>query len=119
MSGVRSDHAGLAAEDIVQRAHEVTGHSLLARRWCGEAGEIDLILDDAADTGGLVFVEVKSVATHDAALRSLSPRQLVRIALAAEEDIGSLAPPALFEKRIDLASVDGEGRVEIVPNIAA
>ena len=119
MSGARSYHAGLAAEDIVQRAYEATGHTLRARRWRGKAGEIDLILDDATDAGGLVFVEVKAAATHDTALSSLSPRQLARIALAAEEYIGSLDAPALIAMRIDLAAVDGAGRVEIVPNITA
>ena len=119
MSGARSYHTGLAAEDIVLRIYESTGHSLRARRWRGKAGEIDLILDDATDAGGLVFVEVKAAATHDAALLSLSPRQLARIALAAEEYIGTLDLHSLIAMRIDLAAVDGEGRVEIVPNITA
>lgn len=116
MSGARSYHAGLAAEDIVQRVYEASGHALRARRWRGKAGEIDLILEDAE---GLVFVEVKAAASHDAALRSLSPRQLSRIARAAEEYLGTLDAPALVPMRVDLAAVDGEGRVEIVANITA
>jgi putative endonuclease len=119
MSGARSYHAGLAAEDIVQRAYEATGHVLRARRWRGKAGEIDLILDDATEAGGLVFVEVKAAATHDAALQSLSPRQLARISLAAEEYLGTLDVAVAVPMRIDLAAVDGAGRVEIVPNITA
>ena len=116
MSGARSYHAGLAAEDIVLRAYEATGHRLRARRWRGLAGEIDLILDSDE---GLVFVEVKAAASHEAALHSLSPRQLSRIARAAEEYLGTLSSPGLVAMRIDLAAVDGQGRVEIVPNITA
>jgi putative endonuclease len=116
MSGARSYHAGLAAEDIVLRAYEATGHRLRARRWRGMSGEIDLILDGDE---GLVFVEVKAAASHEAALHSLSVRQLARIARAAEEYLGTLAGPGLVAMRIDLAAVDGQGRVEIVPNITA
>jgi putative endonuclease len=116
MSGARSYHAGVAAEDIVLRTYEATGHRLRARRWRGKAGEIDLIL---AGGDGLVFVEVKAAATHEAALHSLSPRQLSRIARAAEEYLGTLERPGLLPMRIDLAAVDGQGRVEIVPNITA
>ena len=116
MSGARSYHAGFAAEDIVLRAYEASGHRLRARRWRGRAGEIDLILDSGE---GLVFVEVKAASTHEAALHSLSPRQLSRIARAAEEYLGTLERPGLLPMRIDLAAVDGQGRVEIVPNITA
>jgi putative endonuclease len=116
MSGARSYHAGFAAEDIVLRAYEAAGHRLRARRWRGRAGEIDLILDGP---DGLVFVEVKAAATHETALQSLSHRQLARITRAAEEYLGTLDGPGLVAMRIDLAAVDGQGRVEIVPNITA
>jgi putative endonuclease len=116
MSGARSYHAGLAAEDIVLRTYEATGHRLRARRWRGKAGEIDLVLDGAE---GLIFVEVKAAATIDAALLSLSPRQLARIARAADEFLATPGVPPLVVMRIDLAAVDGQGRVEIVPNITA
>ncbi|MGI1663899.1 YraN family protein [Palleronia sp. KMU-117] len=116
MSGARSYHAGLAAEDIVLRAYEAAGHRLRARRWRGKAGEIDLILDG---NEGLVIVEVKAAATIDAALQSLSHRQLARIARAAEEFLAMPDVPPLVAMRIDLAAVDGQGRVEIVPNITA
>lgn len=114
MSGARSYHAGLAAEEIVLRAYEASGHRLRARRWRGKAGEIDLIF---AGDDGLVFVEVKAAPSHEAALASLSARQLARIARAAEEFLSTPDTPALVAMRIDLAVVDGQGRVEIVPNI--
>jgi putative endonuclease len=114
MSGARSYHAGLAAEEIVLRAYETSGHRLRGRRWRGKAGEIDLIFEGDE---GLVFVEVKAAASHDAALASLSARQLARITRAAEEFLSSLDAPGLVAMRIDLAVVDGQGVVEIVPNI--
>lgn len=114
MSGARSYHAGLAAEDIVQRSYEASGHRLRARRWRGKAGEIDLIFEGV---DGLVFVEVKAAALHETALASLSMRQLARIARAAEEYLATLTGPPQIAMRIDLAVVDGQGRVEIVPNI--
>lgn len=115
MSGARSYHAGLAAEDIVQRSYEASGHLLRARRWRGKAGEIDLIFEGAE---GLVFVEVKASASHESALESLSMRQLARVARAAGEYLATIDDTGQVPTRIDLAVVDGKGRVGIVPNIS-
>lgn len=114
MSGARSYHGGLAAEEIVLGHYLARGHALRARRWRGRAGEIDLIL---ASADGYVFVEVKSSATHARALGSLSSRQIGRIATAAAEYM-ALHPGAPHDgARVDLAVVDARGVVEVVENI--
>jgi len=56
MSGSTSYHAGFAAEEIVADHYWRNGRSVLARRWRGKGGELDLITRDGDD---IVFVEVK------------------------------------------------------------
>ena len=114
MSGARSYHGGLAAEEIVLGHYLARGHTLRARRWRGRAGEIDLIL---ASADGVVFVEVKSSATHAKALHSLSARQIGRIATAASEYMAQHPWAQSGEARVDLAVVDTRGMVEVVENI--
>ena len=59
--------SGTLAEESVARLLEHRGMTILARRWRGQAGEIDLV---ARQGSCLVFVEVKQSATHqEAALR--------------------------------------------------
>jgi putative endonuclease len=110
MSGARSYYAGLAAEEAVQRHYEKQGHDLLAHRWRGTGGEIDLIFEKGE---GLVFVEVKTSTSLEAAIASLSVRQIGRITDAAAEFAGDTLRPI----RIDLAAVDGAGHVEVIANI--
>lgn len=113
MTGARGFHAGRAAEDSVCRHYIARGARLIESRWRGPAGEIDLIF---AMDGHLVFVEVKSAATLDAALARLSPRQLARIAASADHYAARL--PELPHLRLDLAAVDGTGRVEVIENVS-
>ena len=113
MSGSGSYHAGRAAEEIVARLYETGGYRVLARRWRGQGGEIDVIVARAAET---VFVEVKSSATHDAAAWRVSPRQVRRLFDAAAEYMGALPDGQDSAVRFDVALVDGAGRVEIVEN---
>lgn len=113
MSGARSYHAGLAAEDAVLRHYAAKGGRLLARRWRGRAGEIDLIV--AIDTT-TVFVEVKASRTISRAAARLGGRQAARIAAAAEEYLAASGRGLAVPARIDVALVDGVGRVEIIEN---
>ncbi len=113
MSGSVSYHAGLAAEEIVARHYEAQGYRILARRWRGQGGEIDVIATRDAET---VFVEVKASATHGAAAWRVGPRQVRRLFDAAAEYMGSLPDGQDSAVRFDVALVDGTGRVEVVEN---
>jgi len=112
--GLAAHLSGAAAEDAAARLYEVSGWTILERRWRGVAGEIDLIVSRHEVTA---FVEVKQSANTDAAIASLRPRQLARIAAAAEEYFFSSVQPGENLMRIDLAAVDRTGRVEILENL--
>ncbi len=89
------------------------GCTLVARRWRGRGGEIDLVLREGVT---VVFVEVKRAATHAAAAERIGGRQAVRLHAAAEEFLASEPGGAASETRFDVALVDGAGRIEILPN---
>lgn len=105
--GQTNHAAGLAAERIVTRHYQAAGARLLASRWKGPGGEIDLIFAEGPVT---VFVEVKKARSFDAALQRLGPRQLQRIAASASAYTAG-------EMRIDLAVVDGIGDVQVLKGI--
>jgi putative endonuclease len=111
MSGAASYHGGLSAEEQVARHYTDRGLIVAARRWRGQAGEIDLILRDGAL---VVFVEVKQSRTHDAAVTHLTPRQFARIYRAAEEFIGHEPAGSLTEVRFDVALVDATGVIRVL-----
>ncbi|MFC0199348.1 YraN family protein [Paracoccus rhizosphaerae] len=104
--------AGRMAEENVLRAYKGAGADLLAERWRGRAGEIDLILRDGDD---IVFVEVKAAATHAEAAARLQPAQMRRIMLAACEycETQGLGQVTM---RFDAALVDATGRVDLLRN---
>ena len=112
--GMTAYLSGAAAEGAVAKQYERAGWTILERRWRGEAGEIDLIV---ARGDVMAFVEVKKSKTKDAAIASLHPRQLARIAAAAEVYFLQLDETEVRDMRIDLAAVDGAGRVEILENL--
>ena len=116
MQGATRHHSGKAAEDAVARHCMDLGLAVIARRWRGQAGEIDLILADGAC---VIFVEVKRAPTHDAALARLGAGQIRRILRAADEFLATRPDGLLTEARLDLAVVDRLGRVEIWTNILA
>lgn len=89
------------------------GLSIVAERWRGRGGEIDLI---ARDDSGYVFVEVKSGRDLSVAAGRLSLRQVRRLAAAAEEFLGTVAGGLANPLRFDLALVDRQGRIDIVEN---
>lgn len=110
----RTNHiAGLMAEDSVARLYEARGLTVLAKRWRGRSGEIDLICR-AGDC--LVFVEVKKAASHAGAAWRLGAAQQRRICNAAVEYCASTSRSTLTEMRFDAALVDGIGRVEVLEN---
>jgi putative endonuclease len=114
--GLRAYHAGIAAEDQVARHYDRVGKSVCARRWRGRHGEIDII---ARDGDTVVFIEVKQSGTHLQAAEHLSPRQMERICMAGLEFLEGEPRGQLTDVRIDVALVDGAGRLEILENAFA
>ena len=105
--------SGQMAEDRVAERYNAQGYTVLARRWRGKAGEIDLICQKDEC---LVFVEVKSSRTHACAGERLGRRQMDRICRAACEFCGNRSAGLLTEMRFDAALVDGTGRIDVVEN---
>ncbi len=116
MSGATSYHAGLCAEDSVVNAYQRSGQTVVARRWRGQAGEIDLI---ARDGSQVIFIEVKKSHSHAAAAERLSLRQMARISLAAAEFLDGEPAGLDTDARFDVALVDSHGRIEILQNAFA
>lgn len=114
MDGAVAYHSGVAAEHSVARSYEDRGYRVRERRWRGQGGEIDLILESET---GLVFVEVKKSRSFARAIEQLSQRQLNRICMAANEYVGNEPNQMDTEMRFDLALVDSHGVVEVVENI--
>ena len=110
IAGHRAYRDGLAAEDAVADHYASLGYPVLARRWRDHGGEVDIICQG---DGELLFIEVKKADCFDWAAERLSFAQLERIALAAEEYIGTVAADPLMPMRIDLAKVDRQGQIEI------
>lgn len=111
--GLSAQASGAAAERLVEDRYAALGCAVLARRWRGPSGEIDLILRDGAC---VIFVEVKKSATVDMAAERLGRRQMDRICNAALEFCEALPTGSLTEMRFDAALVDATGKVEIVEN---
>lgn len=112
--GLTNYQDGLSAEEAVAAHYAARGLPVIAKRWRGRGGEIDLI---CRDPEVLIFVEVKKSRSFDAAAAHLSYAQLLRIAHAAEEYIGTKADDPLTPMRLDLAMVDATGAIEIQENL--
>lgn len=113
--GFRNHLSGLAAEDAVARDYERRGYRILARRWQGHGGEVDLIAGKGDD---LAIVEVKRGRTHDVAAGYFGRAQQIRLAACAEEYLFDIHlqgrdPLTAVDMRFDLALVDGIGQIEI------
>lgn len=111
--GQVSYHAGLAAEDSVAALYARRGHAVLAQRWRGRSGEIDLILRDG---DGIIVVEVKKGRSFGAALGRITQAQIARITGAVGEFVETRPGGAFTEVRFDVALVDGGGQIEILEN---
>jgi putative endonuclease len=116
LSGAVSYHAGRCAEDSVARVYECAGQPVVARRWRGTGGEIDLI---ARNGDQVIFIEVKKSKSHAYAAEHLSPRQMRRIWQTASEFLGSEPNGQDTPARFDVALVDSFGRIEILQNAFA
>lgn len=106
-------HAGLSAEQSVARHYADRGAVLRETRWRGRCGEIDLILSEG---DRIVFVEVKKSRTHAMAVQRVTARQLDRILRSAEDYLGQCPAGALTDARLDVALVDADGVIDIIPN---
>lgn len=111
LRGQKAYLAGTAAEDAVQRHYERQGMICRARRWRGGAGEIDLIF---ADVASIIFVEVKQAPTHDLAMQALQTAQIRRILTAGDQYLDGEPAGSLTDRRYDLATVDGQGRIQVI-----
>ena len=112
--GRTSYHAGLAAEDSVAQRYARMGHDILAMRWRGSCGEIDIV---AQHGDGVVFIEVKKSRSHARAAAHLTSRQLERIYGAGSEFLATQPKGQLTDVRIDLAMVDDAGRIDVIENL--
>lgn len=108
--------AGMAAEDIVARAYANAGYTLVAERWQGRRGEIDLIFSTIL---GVVMVEVKASKDFAAAASHVTPSQIKRLYATADEYLGTLVDGSLTDVRFDVALVDRTGRLNILENAFA
>lgn len=113
MSGIVSYLKGQAAEERIAQDYQSRGFQIVARRWRGAHGELDLILRRGRET---IIVEVKSSKTLARALESLGMRQIRRILASAGDFIDHLPGGGLSDLRIDVAAMDGSGRIQIVEN---
>lgn len=109
--GAIGNIAGHMGEEAVIRHYQGLGHDLLASRWRGLGGEVDLIF---RKDGIVVFVEVKASKTHAAAAERVSSAQIRRIFATASQFVGDLPDGQLTEMRFDAALVDATGRVAVI-----
>ncbi|MCV6595566.1 MAG: YraN family protein [Mangrovicoccus sp.] len=114
MSGALGFHSGLAAEAIAEQAYLGQGHEVLARRWRGAGGEIDLI---ARRDNVLRFIEVKKARSHAQAAERVTARQQARIICAAQEYLGQCPDGLDSDMQFDVALVDGAGRLHILESV--
>lgn len=112
-NGKTAYHAGLAAEKSVARNYGRQGYALIAQRWRGTGGEIDLIVQQG---DCFVFVEVKKSKSFSQAALRITPRQKNRIFAAASEFVSDQPQGLLSEMRFDVGLVDSAGRIEIIEN---
>lgn len=111
--GKASYYAGIAAEDVVARAYCRKGIRLIAKRWRGQGGEIDLVFGEGHSR---IFVEVKKSKTFSAAASRLSMRQTQRLFATAEEFLANEPLGLLTDARFDVALVNQAGEVNILEN---
>ena len=113
LRGKTAYHAGLAAEEQVSQLYDRSGRPVIARRWRGSIGEIDLIVREGAT---VVFIEVKKSSTHALAAEHLTWAQAQRIMATATEFVGGEPAGQLTDMRFDVALVDGQGHIQVMEN---
>ena len=112
-TGLRAHLSGAAAEEQAARVYADLGYELVEQRWRGAAGEIDLILRKGAL---LVFAEVKTGPSYEAAVARINPRQMSRVQASAALFLEQQPHGSLSEARLDVVLVFGVGEVEILEN---
>ena len=98
---------GISAESRAAMFLVAKGFRILARRWRSPVGEIDII---ARRRSLLVFVEVKARERFDDAAWSVTDRQRLRIAAAAEAWLARYADSRIRDIRFDAILV-APGRI--------
>lgn len=114
MDGIVNFLSGLSAEHAVAADYERRGFPVVAKRWRGSCGEIDLIVKDG---NGFVFVEVKKSKSIASASHRLSQAQIERIFNTALEFVSHQPRGQLTEMRFDFARVDAQGKFDILVNV--
>ncbi len=113
MTGAVAHRAGLAAEGQVAAEYLRRGIEIIARRWRGRAGELDLV---ARQGDEVIFVEVKKSRSFAGAAARVSHRQILRMQQTACEFLDGEPAGQLTPMRFDVALVDGQGRIEVLEN---
>ena len=113
MSGKTSYLAGLAAEESVARSYRARGCSIIAQRWRGQRGEIDIV---ARDGDTVVFIEVKKSKNFARAAERLSAAQINRLYTTAEQYLCTLPTGLQTNARFDVVLLDAMGQHQIVEN---
>ena len=100
--GMVAYSSGRMAEESVVRDYRHRGYEVVAQRWRGKGGEIDLIM---ARGKSIAFVEVKRRATLEAALAALTPQQTARLVAAAQQVVQGRKAFQALEIRLDLVAL--------------
>lgn len=112
-AGAVSHRAGLAAEAAVAAHYLRRGLEVLAQRWRGHSGELDLVLRAGRE---LVIVEVKKSRRFASAAARVSPRQVARLFDAAAEYLSGMPQGQATPMRFDVALVNVHGEIDIIEN---
>jgi putative endonuclease len=97
-----AEKRGRSAERVAAWYLRLKGYGILARRFRGPIGEIDLV---ARRFGTLAFVEVKARADGDTGLEAVGPKSRARIARAAEAWLARYPAAAAMNLRFDVIVV--------------
>jgi len=98
----RAERAGRRAEGLAAFWLRLTGWRILARRWRGPGGEIDLI----ARRGRIIaFVEVKRRVDHAAAREAITANQRQRISRTAAAFLSGRPDLADCDTRFDVVTI--------------
>lgn len=106
-------HAGLSAEKSVARKYVRCGFDIVAERYKSSEGEIDVI---ARHNDKLYFIEVKKSKTFERAAERLGAKQMQRIQNASLLYLQKMELPLETDMRFDLALVDAQGFIKVIPN---
>jgi putative endonuclease len=97
-----SERLGRRAETLAAWWLRLKGYRILANRYKGLGGEIDLI---ARRGGTIVFVEVKARSTLEEALNAVTPAQRERIAASAAGFLAAHPAHGNCDARFDVIAI--------------